>query len=70
MIKVTVQTFSTATRKKSEINIRVSDLYLLYVPIPRHKSRLSHMNVFICHYGGQFKTAVKQKAGEKIDWKR
>ena len=25
---------------------------------------------FLRHYGGQLKTAVEQKAGEKIDWKR
>ena len=25
---------------------------------------------FLCHYGGKLKTAVKQEAGEKIDWKR
>ena len=35
----------------------------------RHKSRLSHVNVFLSHYGGQLKTAVEQEAGEKIDWK-
>ena len=36
----------------------------------RHKSRLSHVNVFLRHYGGQLKTAVEQEAGGKIDWKR
>ena len=28
------------------------------------------MNVFLCHYGGQLKTTVEQKAGKKIDCKR
>ena len=36
----------------------------------RHKSRLSHVNVFLRHYGGQLKTAVEQEAGEHIDCKR
>ena len=36
----------------------------------RHKSRLSHVNIFLRHYGGQLKTAVEQEAGEKIDCKR
>ena len=30
----------------------------------------SHVNVLLCHYGGQLKAAVKQKAGKKIDCKR
>ena len=30
----------------------------------------SHMNVLLCHYGGQLKAAVKQEAGKKIDCKR
>ena len=25
---------------------------------------------FLCHFGGQLKTAVEQEEGEKIDWKR
>ena len=40
------------------------------VPIPRHKSHLSHVNVFLRHYTGQLKTAVEQVSGEKIAWKR
>ena len=40
------------------------------VPIPRHKSRLSHVNIYLRHYGGQLKTAVEQEAGEKIGCKR
>ena len=40
------------------------------VPIPRQKSRLSHVNIILRHYGGQLKTAVEQEAGEKIDCKR
>ena len=40
------------------------------VPILRLKSRLSHVNVFLRHHGGQLKTAVEQEAGKKIDWKR
>ena len=32
----------------------------------RHKARLSHVNIFLRHYGGQLKTAVEQDAGEKI----
>ena len=32
----------------------------------RHKARLSHVNIFLRHYGGQLKTAVEQEAGEKI----
>ena len=31
----------------------------------RHKSRLSHANILLCHYGGQLKAVVEQKAGEK-----
>ena len=38
--------------------------------IPRQKSRLSHVNIVLRHYGGQLKTAVEQEAGEKIDCKR
>ena len=34
------------------------------------KSGLSHGNVFLRHYGGQWKTAVEQEAGENIDCKR
>ena len=37
---------------------------------PHHKSRLSHLNVLLRHYGGQLKTALEQEAGEKIDDKR
>ena len=40
------------------------------LPMPRHRSRLSHVNVLLCHYGGQLKTPIKQEAGKKIDWKR
>ena len=36
----------------------------------RHKSRFPHVIVFLRHYGGQLKTAVKQEAGEKIYCKR
>ena len=39
------------------------------VPIPRHKSRLYHVNLFLRHYGGQLKTAVEQETGE-IECKR
>ena len=39
------------------------------VPIPRHKSRLSHVNVFLRRYGGQLKTAIKQEASEKMTGK-
>ena len=50
-------------------------VYLPFLPmtsvaIPRHRSRLSHVNVFLRHYGGKLKAAVKQEAGEMIDWKR
>ena len=31
----------------------------------RHKSRLSHGNVFLRHYGGQLKTAVEQEAARR-----
>ena len=43
---------------------------LFSVPIPRHKSHLSHVNIFLRHYGGQLKTAVEQEVGEKIGFKR
>ena len=33
----------------------------------RHKSCLSHVNVFFSHYGRQLKTVVEQEVGEKID---
>ena len=39
------------------------------VPIPRHKSRLYHVNLFLRHYGRQLKTAVEQETGE-IECKR
>ena len=42
-----------------------------YSPLrSRHKSRLSHVNVLLRHYGGQLKTAIEQEVGEKIDPKR
>ena len=60
----------------SKLNIYVW-LHLTYlyirlfsVPMPRHKSHLSLLNVFLRHYRGQGKTAVEQEAGEKIDFKR
>ena len=31
----------------------------------RHKSRLSHVNIILRHYGGQLKTAVEQEMGKK-----
>ena len=40
---------------------------LFSVPIPCHKSRLSHVNVVLRYYAGQLKTAIEQEAGEKID---
>ena len=43
---------------------------LFFVLIPRQKSRFSHVNVFLRHYGGQLKTVVKHEAGKKIDWKK
>ena len=43
---------------------------LFFVPIPHHKSHLSHMNIFLRHYGGQLKTVVEQEACEKIGCKR
>ena len=36
----------------------------------RHKSRLSHVNIFLRYYGKQLKKAVEQEAPEKIDCKR
>ena len=36
---------------------------LFSVPISRHKSRFSHVNVFLCHYGGQLETANSGPAG-------
>ena len=44
-------------------------LEIFSVPIPCHKSRLSHLNDFLRHYGGQLKTVVEQEAGGKIEWK-
>ena len=43
---------------------------LFFVPIPHHKSHLSHMNIFLHYYGGQLKTVVEHEAGEKIGCKR
>ena len=40
------------------------------VPIPRQKSRIFDVNVFLRLYGRQLKTAVEQEAIEKIDYKR
>ena len=31
----------------------------------RHKSRLSHVNIILRHYGGQLKTAIEQEVGKK-----
>ena len=31
----------------------------------RHKSRFSHVNVFLRHYGGQLKTTVEKRATVK-----
>ena len=39
---------------------------LFSVLILHHKSCLSHVNIILCHYGGQSKTAVEQEAGEKL----
>ena len=39
-------------------------------PIPRQKSRLFHVNGFLCHYGGQLKTVVEPEVGKKIDSKK
>ena len=38
--------------------------------IIRHKAKLYHLNLLLCHFGGQLKTAVEQEVGEKIDCKR
>ena len=39
---------------------------LFFIPIPCHKSRLSHVNVFLHHYERQLKIVVEQEAGKKI----
>ena len=44
------------------------ELPLFSVPILRNKSHFSH--VFLRYYGGQLKTAVEQKAGDKIGCKK
>ena len=38
-------------------------MYVFSVPIPRHKSRFSHVNVFLRHYGEQLKTANSSQGG-------
>ena len=52
------------------LQVREFNSNLFSVPIPRQKSRLSHVNGFLRHYGGQLKTKVEPEAGEKIDCKR
>ena len=37
------------------------------VLIPRHKSRFSHVNIFLRHYGGQLKPANSGQAGSGLE---
>ena len=67
--KLTIKTPERDKWRRSGVFIvnfeHISKLFLVFlfsVPIPRHESRLSHVNIFLRHYGGQLKTAVEQEA--------
>ena len=57
--------------KDERMNLRdQTSCGIFSVPIPRHKSRLSYVNIFLRHYGGKLETAVEQEVGVKIGCKR
>ena len=47
-------------------SFRYREIQVFSVLVPRHKSRLFYVNVFLRHYGGQL-TAVQNETGEKMD---